>query len=245
MLRVGLTGGLSSGKSTAARRFAELGAHVLYADEIARGLMQPGEPVYEQIIQHFGPEVLADGGQLDRAKLARIAFGQSRIEELNSIVHPATIARQAELASEIAARDPNAVIMVESALVFETRHGGQQGWSRRFDRIVLVRAPQEAKTDRFIARVTDGAPLDPETRREFEADARQRMAEQLDDDWKAQHSDYVLVNDGTVDNLIAQVDRLWPALQQQARQRDGNAAENRPIGNSTLERPDSREPEAG
>ena len=224
MLRVGLTGGLSSGKSTAARRFAELGAHVLYADEIARGLMQPGEPVYEQIIQRFGPQVLADGGQLDRAKLARIAFGQSRIEELNAIVHPATIARQAGLASEIAARDPNAVVMVESALVFETRHGGQEGWRRRFDRIILVRSPEAAKIARFIARVSDGTPLDPETRRELEADARQRMAEQLDDDWKAQRSDYVLLNDGTVDHLIAQVDQLWPILQQGARDAAANHA---------------------
>lgn len=245
MLRVGLTGGLSSGKSTAARRFSDLGAHLLYADEIARGLMQPGEPVYEQIIERFGPEVLADGGQLDRAKLAGIAFGQGRIEELNAIVHPATIARQTELAAEIAARDPNAVVMVESALVFETRHAGHQGWSRRFDLIILVRAPHGAKIDRFIARVTDGAPLDPETRRELEADAKRRIAEQLDDDWKAQRSDYVLVNDGTLDHLIAQVDQLWPVLQQNAGQRPRNAAANHPAAASTLERQGSGEPEAG
>jgi len=114
--------------------------------------------------------------------------------------------------------------MVESALVFETRHGGQEGWRRRFDRIILVRSPEAAKIDRFIARVSDGTPLDPETRRELEADARQRMAEQLDDDWKARHSDYVLLNDGTVDHLIAQVDQLWPVLQQGARDAAANHA---------------------
>lgn len=245
MLRVGLTGGLSSGKSTAARRFAELGAHVLYADEIARGLMQPGEPVYEQIVQRFGAEVLADGGQLDRAKLARIAFGQGRIQELNAIVHPAAIARQAELAAEIAVRDPDAVVMVESALVFETRHGGQEGWSRRFDKIVLVRAPQAAKIDRFIARATDGAPLDRGTRSELESDARQRIGEQLDDDWKAQRSNYVLVNDGPVEHLIAQVDQLWPVLQHEARQGASDAVANQEFRGSIPKKQGSGEPQAG
>lgn len=219
MLRVGLTGGLGSGKSTAARRFADLGAHVLYADEIARGLMQPGEAVYEQIVSRFGSEVLADGGQLDRRTLSRIAFGAGRIEELNAIVHPATIERQAELMSEIAARDPGAVMMVESALVFETRYGGEEGWHKRFDRIILVRAPEPLKIERFVARMSGGAALDDAARAEIAADARQRMAQQLDDDWKAKRSDYVLMNDGPVEKLIAQVDALWPTLQGEAHKR--------------------------
>jgi len=219
MLRVGLTGGLASGKSTAARRFAELGAHVLYADDIARGLMQPGEAVYQQIVERFGPGILADGGQIDRAALARVAFGEGRIEELNAIVHPATVARQAELIAEIAARDRDAVVMVESALIFETkhggetRHGGEKGWQSRFDCIILVRAAQETRVARFVAR----GPRDAQS--ELEEDARRRMAQQLDDDWKAERSDYVITNDGTVENLIAQVDAIWPQLQEKARGR--------------------------
>ncbi|HEX3569550.1 MAG TPA: dephospho-CoA kinase [Acidobacteriaceae bacterium] len=216
MLRVGLTGGLGSGKSTAAKQFAYLGAHVLYADEIARGLMQPGEAVYEQIVGRFGSEVLADGGQLDRAALARIAFGTGRVEELNAIVHPATIGRQAELMAEIAARDQDAVVMVESALVFETRCAGEEGWHKRFDRIILVRAPEPTKIARFVARMSGGAALDDGARAEIEADARRRMAQQLDDNWKAERSDYVLTNDGPVEKLIAQVDALWPTLQGEA-----------------------------
>lgn len=219
MLRVGLTGGLGSGKSTAARRFAELGAHVLYADEIGRALMQPGEAVFEQIVARFGKRVIGDGGQLDRSALGRIAFGEGRIEELNAIVHPATIARQAELTAEIATTDPNAVVMVESALVFETKHGGAEGWHKRFDRIILVRASEQTKVARFVARVSGGRVLDEAERQELEADARRRMAEQLDDDWKAQHSDYVLTNDGPVDRLIAQVDALWPELRKAAQSR--------------------------
>ena len=124
MLRVGLTGGLGSGKSTAARMFAELGAHVLSADEIGRGLMQPGQTVYAQIVERFGPGVVAADKTLDRAALARIAFAEGRIEELNAIVHPATIASQAAAIDRIAARDPGAVVIVESALIFETKHGG-------------------------------------------------------------------------------------------------------------------------
>jgi dephospho-CoA kinase len=223
MLRVALTGGLGSGKSTAAKRFAELGAHVLYADEIGRGLMQPGEAVYEQIVERFGPGVVADAGQLDRAALARLAFGDGRIEELNAIVHPATIARQAELMAEIATGDPDAVVMVESALVFETKYGGAQGWQKRFDRIILVRASPAVKVARFVARISGGAALDEVARRELEADARRRMAQQLDDDWKAERSDYVLVNDGAVEGLIAQVDELWPALRNLSHHRPGGA----------------------
>jgi dephospho-CoA kinase len=219
MLRVGLTGGLGSGKSTAACRFAELGAHVLYADEIGRGLMQPGEHVYRQIAERFGPEVIADGGQLDRAVLARIAFGQGRVEELNAIVHPATIARQAELASEIAAKDPDSVVIVESALVFETKYGGDNAWHKRFDRIILVRASEATRVARFVARVSGGATLDAAAQAAVEADARRRMAQQLDDTWKAEHSDYVLTNDGTKEELIAQVDALWPTLRRAAHTR--------------------------
>jgi dephospho-CoA kinase len=192
---------------------------MLYADEIGRGLMQPGEAVYQQIVERFGQQVMADGGQLDRASLARMAFGNGRIEELNAIVHPATIARQAELTAEIAARDPNAVIMVESALVFETKYGGEEGWHKRFDRIILVCASEKTKVARFVARVSSGRALDATERQDLEADARRRMSVQLDDEWKAQRSDYVLTNDGSVEQLIAQVDALWPVLRDAARGR--------------------------
>jgi len=222
MLRVGLTGGLGSGKTTAARRFAELGAHVLSADEIGRGLMQPGEQVYARIVETFGPGVVAADGKLDRAALAQMAFGEGRIEELNAIVHPATIARQEEMVAEIAAREPDAVVAVESALVFETKHGrtghgGEEGWRRRFDCVVLVRASDAEKIGRFVARASGGAVLTEEKRRELEAEARRRLAQQIDDEWKAAHSNYVLTNDGTVKELRAQVDALWAKLRNAAR----------------------------
>jgi dephospho-CoA kinase len=228
MLRVGLTGGLGSGKSTAAQRFAALGAHVFSSDEIGRQLMQPGEAVYAAIVAHFGLGVVkadgADGspcGTLDRSALARIAFGSGgkdagRVEELNAIVHPAVIARQAELIDEVAARDPNAVAIVESALIFETKYGGESGCRRRFDRLIFVKAPEELKIARFVARAAGRKTLGEEARRALEAEARRRIARQIDDASKAAKCDFVLTNDGSIEQLQAQVDALWPVLKDEA-----------------------------
>jgi len=217
MLRVGLTGGLGSGKSTVAARFGAWGAYMLSADEIGRGLMQPGQTVYAQIVERFGPGVVAADRTLDRAALARIAFAEGRIEELNAIVHPATIASQAAAIDRIAARDPGAVVIVESALIFETKYGGEDGWHRRFDKLILVRAPEEVKIARFVARASSGRTLNEKARGALEAEARRRLAQQLEDDWKAERSDYVLRNDGSVEELLAQVDALWPVLRDAAK----------------------------
>jgi len=225
MLRVGLTGGLGSGKSTAARRFAELGAAVFSADEIGRELMQPGEAVYAAIVAYFGPGVVkadgADGspcGALDRSTLARIAFMDGRLEELNAIVHPAVIARQAELMDKVAVRDPDAVAIVESALIFETKYGGEEGGHRRFDRLILVKASEELKIARFVARAAGRKTLNEEARRALEAEARRRRSRQVDDESKAAQCDYVLTNDGSMEQLQAQVDALWPVLKDAAQQ---------------------------
>jgi dephospho-CoA kinase len=216
MLRVGLTGGLGSGKSTAARRFAELGAHVLYADEIGRELMQPGQAVYAAIVALFGPDVVKQGGALDRAALARMAFDGGRIEELNAIVHPATIARQAELIEAIVALEPDAVTIVESALIFETKFGGEGGWAKRFDRIIFVRAAEELKIARFVERSLGGKRAGEAECKTLEAEARRRLAQQTEGERNAERCDYVLMNDGTRENLQAQVDALWPELKQLA-----------------------------
>jgi dephospho-CoA kinase len=217
MLRVALTGGLGAGKSTAGRMFRALGAHLLSSDEMGRELMQPGQPVYAAIVQHFGSQVELPGGGLDRAALGRLAFSEGRVEELNSIVHPAVISRQAEIIERIASEDPGAVVMVESALVFETLHGGAGGWAQRFDKVVLVTAPEEVKVARYVDRASKGAPLSDDQRVALEAEARSRLARQIPDERKAALSDYVLTNDGPATELEWQVDRLWPILQAQAR----------------------------
>ena len=232
MLRVGLTGGLGSGKSTAARLFAALGAHVLQSDAIGRELMEPGQAVYAGIVAHFGEGVVLADGSLDRRALARVAFADGRVEELNAIVHPAVIARQVELTKEIFARNSRAVVIVESALIFETSYGetkhaegSSEGvanstdrarWASRFDRIILVTAPEEVKIARFVARSGAGAEMTPARRAELEAEAQRRLAQQIPDEQKSSFCDYVLSNDGALSELEWQVDQLWPILQNAA-----------------------------
>ncbi len=218
MLRVGLTGGLGSGKSTAAKMFAAHGAYVFYADEIGRALMQPGQAVYSAIVAHFGPSVVSSDGSLNRPELARIAFGEGRIEELNAIVHPATIARQAELIAEVAVRDADAVVIVESALIFETKYGGEGGWRRRFDRIIFVTASEELQIARFVERSSGGKAPDEVSRGALAAEARRRIAKQVDGERNAGQCNCVLTNDGSLEHLQIQVDALWPELRDAAKQ---------------------------
>jgi dephospho-CoA kinase len=228
MLRVGLTGGLGSGKSTAARLFAAHGAHVFQSDDIGRELMEPGQAVYAAIVDHFGKAVVLPDGRLDRGALAKIAFADERVEELNAIVHPAVIARQAELNEAIFERDPKAIVMVESALIFETNYGETNygetkdagtrtgkgaRWSSRFDRIILVTAPEEVKIARFVARSATAETMTEARRAELEAEARRRLAQQIPDERKSALCDYVLTNGGALTELEWQVDQLWQILE--------------------------------
>jgi dephospho-CoA kinase len=215
MLRVGLTGGLGSGKSTAAKLFATLGAHVLQSDAIGRELMEPGKPIYDGMVAHFGSGVVLVDGTLDRVALARIAFTEGRVEELNAITHPLVIAHQIALTERIFQREPHAVVIVESALIFETSYGAPDGsrWQSRFDKIITVTAPEEIKIARFVDRSSAGKTINEEQRAELEAEARRRLAQQISDEQKSALSDYVLTNGGALTELEWQVDQLWPILQ--------------------------------
>lgn len=215
-MRVGLTGGLGSGKSTVAAMLRERGFEVLEADAIAREMMQPGQPVYEAIVQHFGPSVVRADGTLDRARLAAISFGEGRLQELTRIVHPPVIAEQERRTAKSVARDPAAIVVVESALIFEAEASGTApGWRKRFDRIVLVTAPDDVKIQRFLARIL---PPDatPKQRAAAERDARGRMAAQLADSVKIPHCDFVIDNSGTLEETRRQVDRIATELLRQA-----------------------------
>lgn len=214
MLRVGLTGGLGSGKSTAAERFKTLGAHVIKADVLGLLMMSPGEAVYDAIVSHFGPQVVQPDGKLDRGLLARIAFNGGRVEELNAIVHPAVITRQAELARKIFAEDPFAVVVVESALIFETKHGGDNGWRSRFDCIVLVTASEATRVERYIGAASGTL------RAKLRSDAQNRIRHQMPEKEKIEKSDFVLINETSVAELERQVDEIWPVLQEMSRQRE-------------------------
>ena len=205
MLRVGLTGGLGSGKSTVAGMFAALGAAVVSADQLGRELMQPGEPVYTAIVAKFGQSVVRGDGSLDRKALAALAFQHHQADALNHIVHPAVIAAQQEWMRGVFAADPKRVAIVESALIFEVeKWGTAPGWLDRFDKLILVTAPDAVKIARFVARVKgmDGA----------EADARARIAAQIPDVEKAPRCDYVIENTGPLEETHAVVGDIYREL---------------------------------
>jgi len=208
MLRVGLTGELGSGKSTVAQMLAAHGAIILSSDEMGRAMMQPGQPVFAQIVERFGPTVLNDDGTLNRHALAHLAFDphNPRIEELNAIIHPAVIAAQADKVSEIARTQPHAIIVVESALIFSTKHTPQSGWRSRFDCVILVTAPDDIKIDRFIQRTAPGSS-DPHLRE----DARRRLEAQRAT-IPADILSYTLENNGSFDELQRNVNDLWNKL---------------------------------
>jgi dephospho-CoA kinase len=217
MLRVGLTGGLGSGKSTVAGLLRELGAEVVEADALGRQVMEPGQQVYQEIVRAFGPEVVGPDGRLNRARLAQLAFQDGRLNDLNAIVHPAVIAAQQTWVDAVFARDPAAVAVIESALIFEVvrdarARGERQGmladWRRRIDRILLVTAPDDLKIARYVARINP-----PATAREaVEVDARLRLSHQIPDAEKASMSDYVIDNKSDMEALRAQVNALWQLL---------------------------------
>jgi len=217
MFRVGLTGGLGSGKSTVAAMLREFGAQVVEADALGRTLMEPGHEVYDQIVAHFGREVVNPDGHLNRVRLADLAFRQGRLQELNAIVHPPVIEAQLRWMEEVYARDPAAIAVVESALIFEVvrdaRARGEKesvlaDWRRRIDRIIVVTAPDDLKIARYAARI---APSDSD-RSAVEADARNRLSHQVPDAEKAAQADYVLDNSGDKAALQTQVTRMWREL---------------------------------
>jgi dephospho-CoA kinase len=190
---------------------------VIEADELGRTLMEPGQPVFSSIVEHFGPEVVSSDGQLNRARLAEMAFKGGRVNELNAIIHPAVIAAQQRWMDQVFARNPAAVAVVESALIFEVERDARlrgesesllADWRRRLDRIIVVTAPDEVKIARYAVRVSPAGAGHTAA----EADARLRLTRQIPDAVKAASADYVIDNSGDKEALLAQVEKLWQLL---------------------------------
>ncbi|MGC1647663.1 MAG: dephospho-CoA kinase [Candidatus Sulfotelmatobacter sp.] len=208
MLKVGLTGGIASGKSVVGEMFVALGAHLVQADRIAHSLMQPGELVYNEVVRHFGREILNPDGSVNRSKLAEVAFGPatapqgqraSRIDELNRIVHPVVIRSQDEWMEEMGRQDPQAIAIVEAALILEA------GAGERFDRLIVVTCSAEQRVARFAAR----QKIDLEAARK---EVTRRMAAQLPDEEKIKAADFVIDNSGSLDQTREQVRAVWEQL---------------------------------
>ena len=228
MLRVGLTGGLASGKSTVASLFARRGVHIVNADQIGRELMQPGQPVYDAILAHFhgypdAPRLTLADGQLDRSALARYVLSTGKLDELSRIVHPPVVAEQERRIQRIFAGDPDAIVMVESALIFEAdRAKTAPGFSHRFDKLILVTAPQDVRLARYTTR--GGKVLSAEELAALQEDGRKRIAMQMTDQEKAPLCDFVIENSGSLEHLESEVEMILKQLQKEnVRQRNEGA----------------------
>jgi dephospho-CoA kinase len=204
LLKVGLTGGIASGKSVVSEMFAALGAYVVQADAISHRLMQPGEPVYHEVVRCFGRGILNPDGTVNRPMLAQAAFGDPpRVEELNRIVHPAVVEEQDRWMEEVGSRDPSAITMVEAALILEA------GAANRFDCLVVVTCRPEQRVERWARRTR----TDIETAR---AEVIRRMAAQWPDEEKIKVADYVIDNSGSLDETQGQVRVIFESLRTRA-----------------------------
>ena len=201
MLRVGLTGGIGSGKSTVSARLAELGAVILDADKAARAVVEPGTPGLAAIVEAFGPDVLSPDGSLDRAGLASIVFAdEAALAKLNAITHPLIHARiESEEQAAIAAGGDDVVLVHDVALLAEW------GRAKDFDLVIVVDVPAETQLARLTAE--RGMPEDQ---------ARARIAAQAARDQRLAVADIVIDNSGTRADLTRRVDEVWEELQSRA-----------------------------
>ena len=199
MLRVGLTGGIASGKSTVAEMLKKRGAHVLNADTLAHELYEPGKAIYEKVVAHFGRKILAVDGTIDRAKLANVVF-PGRIAELNAMVHPAVIEAQKQWMNEMAKTDPDGIAVVEAALLIEA------GAAKDFDQVIVV-------TCDFAHKVAHFAKRAGVMRWRAMGEVERRSAAQMSDEEKSRRADFVVENSGKLESTERQVEQIWHQLQ--------------------------------
>jgi len=201
MLLVGLTGGIGSGKSTVARMLEKRGAVVFDADVLARQAVAPGTPGFENVVERFGPNVLAPGGGLDREALGSIVFADPAARrDLEGIVHPEVRRMFAEGCEEY--RDSDRVVVFSAPLLVET------GMHTAFDLLIVVSAPVATQIERLMR--DRGMP---------ERAVQARIDAQLPLEAKAEVADVLVDNEGTLQDLEGQVDRVWRDLE--ARTRSG------------------------
>jgi dephospho-CoA kinase len=191
-MKIGLTGGVGVGKSTVAALLEKRGARIIDADQLAREVVQPGTGGLEAVVARFGGRVVSPDGRLDRAALAEIVFADPAARaDLNAIVHPLVRQRARKLMADA---PPGTVIVYDVPLLVENKLADD------FDAVVVVEAPFELRIARLIERGLS------------EAQARARMASQATDAQRRAIANYVLINDGSTEALVANVDELWEKL---------------------------------
>ncbi len=217
MLKVGLTGGIASGKSTVGEMLAGLGAHVAQADRIAHQLMRPGEAVYNEVVRHFGRAILNPDGSVNRSALAKLVFDPepslsveqnnqvsgdaipSRVAELNRIVHPAVLRAQEEWMEAVGRANPAAIAIVEAALIIEA------GAVKQFDRLIVVTCSDEQRVARFAARQKIGLEV-------ARQEVARRLAAQMPESEKAKIANFVIDNSGSLEQTRQQAKEIWAKL---------------------------------
>lgn len=198
MLKVGLTGGIATGKSYVLGVLRELGCEVIDADAVAHQVMEPGQPAYDEIVAHFGRGILSDEGKIERARLGALVFAdQEQRTRLNAIVHPRVYEAQARWLAEVVARDPQAIAVFDAALMIET------GSYRRFDKVVVVYCDAELQLERLMAR-------NNLTREQ----ALARIAAQMPTAEKLQYADFTIDTSLGFADTRRQVEQLYAALRQ-------------------------------
>ena len=192
-MRVGLTGGIASGKSTVSELLAGCGAVIVDSDKIAREVVEPGTPGLAAVVEEFGPSVLTESGELDRAKVGEIVFAdESARERLNAIVHPLVGARSAEL--EEAARTAGRLVVNDIPLLVEV------GYAPFFDEVIVVDVPEATQIERAVARGM------------AEADVRARIAAQASREDRLAAATYVIDNTGSLEDLRKRVQEIYDSL---------------------------------
>jgi dephospho-CoA kinase len=196
MLNVGLTGGIATGKSTVVRMLVGKGARVIDHDALVHALQEPGQPVWNRIVEAFGRGILDAGGRIDRKKLGALVFDdEQRRKALEGIVHPAVLEQAQRERDRIGREDGKAIVLSDIPLLLEV---GMQGL---FDLILLIYAPPEVQ----IARVMKRNSLNRE-------EALARLKSQMPIDEKLTRADIVIRNDGTMKELQNRVDEVWQEL---------------------------------
>ena len=196
MLRVGLTGGLASGKTFVGEALASYGCLLVEADQLGHLVLEPGGEAYDGVVREFGREILDADGHINRRRLAGLVFGSpGKLERLNNLVHPPVLRREEEMIAAFRAREPKGIAVVEAAILIET------GSYRRFDRIILVTCSEEQQRERAMRR--DGAS---------EADVLARLSRQMPLEEKRKFADFVLDTSGTKEDTLRQTREVYDAL---------------------------------
>jgi dephospho-CoA kinase len=196
MLRVGLTGGLASGKSFVGHALADLGCHLIEADELGHQVLLPGAEAYDAVVQEFGQEILDPAGAIDRRKLSAVVFDHpDLLRKLSNLVHPPVVARENRMIAEIAQKDPQAIVVVAAAILVET------GSYKKFDRLIVAVCRAEQQVERAMKR-------NAYTREEVLA----RLSRQLPIAEKVRVADYVIDTSGTKENTLEQVRTVYSSL---------------------------------